>query len=142
MTASWEETTFPTILSSYALRNLYNAHEFGLFYKALPEKSLQLQSEKYVGGKHNKVRVIKLLHSLKFALNLTIYYRKEKKKYMYIVTSKIFKTKLQKTTTEINCLQDLYGNSGYVQKEIQYFYTKCECLIKRRNELRESHIIR
>ena len=57
MTASWEESTLPTILSNYELRDIYNADEFGLFYKALPEKSLQLKSEKCVGGKHSKVRL-------------------------------------------------------------------------------------
>ena len=32
MTASWEQTTLPTILSSYNLADIYNADEFGLFY--------------------------------------------------------------------------------------------------------------
>ena len=51
MSASWEETTLPTILSNYALRDIFNADEIGrLFYKALPDKSLQLKSEKCVGG--------------------------------------------------------------------------------------------
>ena len=39
MTASWEETTLPTILTHYQL----------------PDKSLHLKSEKCIGGKHNKV---------------------------------------------------------------------------------------
>lgn len=51
MTASWEQTTLPAILSSYNLADIYNADEFGLFYQALPEKSLHLKSEKCVGGK-------------------------------------------------------------------------------------------
>jgi hypothetical protein len=54
MTASWEESTLPTILSNYELRDIYNADEFVLFYKALSGKSLQLKSEKCVGGKHSK----------------------------------------------------------------------------------------
>ena len=57
MTASWEESTLPTTLSNYELRDIYNADEFGLFYKALPDKSLQLKSEKCVGGKHSKFRL-------------------------------------------------------------------------------------
>ncbi|CAB4027125.1 tigger transposable element-derived 4-like [Paramuricea clavata] len=57
MTASSEESTLLTILSNYELRDIYNADEFGLFYKALPDKSLQLKSEKCVGGKHSKVRL-------------------------------------------------------------------------------------
>ena len=57
MTSSWEETTLPTILSKYDLEDIYNADEFGLFFKALPNKSLHLKSEKCVGGKHSKVRL-------------------------------------------------------------------------------------
>ena len=53
MTASWEQTTLPTILSNYNLADIYNADEFGLFYQALPEKSLHLKCEKCVGGKHS-----------------------------------------------------------------------------------------
>ena len=56
MTASWEQTTLPTILSNYNLAHIYNTDEFGLFYQALPEKSLHLKSEKCVGGKHSKIR--------------------------------------------------------------------------------------
>lgn len=57
MTASWEQTTLPAILSSYNLADIYNADEFGLFYQALPEKSLHLKSEKCVRGKHSKIRL-------------------------------------------------------------------------------------
>ena len=45
----------PAILSSYNLADIYNADEFGLFYQALPEKSLHLKSEKCVGGNHSKI---------------------------------------------------------------------------------------
>ena len=38
MTASWKEPTLPTLLSNYALSDIFNADEFGLFYKALPDK--------------------------------------------------------------------------------------------------------
>ena len=57
MTASWEQTTLPTILSSYNLADICNADEFGLFYQALPERSLPLKSEKCVGGKQSKIRL-------------------------------------------------------------------------------------
>ena len=40
MTAPWEETTLPTILARYQLKDIFNADEFGLFYEALPSKSL------------------------------------------------------------------------------------------------------
>ena len=57
MTASWDETTLPTIISNYKLEDIFNADEFGLFYQALPDKTLHLKSEKCVGGKHNKTRL-------------------------------------------------------------------------------------
>ena len=47
MTASWK--------LNYALRDIFNADEFGLFYKALPNKSMHLKSEDCVGGKCSKV---------------------------------------------------------------------------------------
>ena len=50
MIGPWYETRLPTILSDYALADIYNAYEFGLFFQALPEKSKHLKSEKCVGG--------------------------------------------------------------------------------------------
>ena len=60
MTAPWAETTLPTMLSKYELNQIYNADEFGLFYRAQPEKSLHLQDERCVGGKHSKLRLTEL----------------------------------------------------------------------------------
>ena len=57
MVAPWEQTTLPTILSKYDLNQIYNADEFGLFYRAQPNKSLHLKNENCVGGKHNKLRL-------------------------------------------------------------------------------------
>ena len=57
MTASWEQTHFPTILSRYELRDIYNAGEFGLFYQHLPTKSFHLNGERCAGGKFRKVRL-------------------------------------------------------------------------------------
>ena len=57
MTASWFETRLPTILSNYELPDIYNADEFGLFFQALPSKSLHLKDEKCIGGKFSKVRL-------------------------------------------------------------------------------------
>ena len=51
------ETTLPILLSNYNLRDIFNAHEFGLFYQAQPGKSLHLKGEKCSGGKHSKVRL-------------------------------------------------------------------------------------
>ena len=57
MTAPWRETTLPTIISRYDSRNIFNADEFGLFYKALPTKSMHLEGKKCSGGKHSKIRL-------------------------------------------------------------------------------------
>ena len=55
--APWEQTTLPTILSKYNLNQIYNVDEFGLFYRAQPNKSLHLKNENCVGGKHSKLRL-------------------------------------------------------------------------------------
>ena len=62
MTASWNETLLPKILSKYKLEDIYNDDEFGLFYQSLPEKTLHLKSEKCIGGKlsNSKVRLTAL----------------------------------------------------------------------------------
>eukprot|EP00794_Sanderia_malayensis_P001774 gene1774-biopygen1618 len=57
MTAPWEETYLPTILSRYELKNIFNADEFGLFYKALPTKTLHYKNERCSGGKNSKERL-------------------------------------------------------------------------------------
>ena len=57
MTASWSETYSPTILSKYELKDIYIADEFGLFYQALPDKSLHCKDERCSGDKHSKVRL-------------------------------------------------------------------------------------
>ena len=51
MTASWEETTLPTKLAGYQLKDIFNADEFGLFYEALPSKSLYFRGKRCSGGK-------------------------------------------------------------------------------------------
>ena len=56
-TAPWRETTLPTIISRYESRDIYNADEFGLFYKELPTKSVHLKGEKCSGGKNSKIRL-------------------------------------------------------------------------------------
>nr|XP_047142814.1 tigger transposable element-derived protein 4-like [Hydra vulgaris] len=57
MTASWNETTLPTLLLNYKLENIFNADEFGLFYQCLPNKTYHLSQEKCFGGKNSKVRL-------------------------------------------------------------------------------------
>ena len=57
MTAPWDETTLPTILARYQLKDIFNAGEFGLLYEALPSKSLHFRGKRCSGGKHSKVRL-------------------------------------------------------------------------------------
>ena len=57
MTAAWNETSLPTILSRYELKDIYNADDFGLFYQGLSKKTLHLKSEKCSGGKYSKLRL-------------------------------------------------------------------------------------
>ena len=55
MTAPWEETTLPTLFARNQLKNIFNVDEFGLFYEALPSKSLHFGGKRCSGGKHSKV---------------------------------------------------------------------------------------
>ena len=55
MTASWEQTHLPIILSRYELRDIYNTDEFGSFYQQLPTKSFHLKGEQCARGKFSKV---------------------------------------------------------------------------------------
>ena len=57
MVVEWNETTLPTLLSSYGLENIYNGDKLGLFYQCLPYKSYQLKTEKCSGGKHSKIKI-------------------------------------------------------------------------------------
>ena len=57
MTDLSKETALQTILTNYAKTDIYNADEFGLFFKTLPKKTLHLKNEKCTGGKHSKIRV-------------------------------------------------------------------------------------
>ena len=57
MAAPWNETTLPTLLSSYKLEDTFNADEFGLSYQCLPSKTYHLSGEKCSGGKNSKVRL-------------------------------------------------------------------------------------
>ena len=54
MTAPWEETTLPTILARCQIKDVFNVDEFGLFYEALPWKSLHFRGKRCSGGKHSK----------------------------------------------------------------------------------------
>ena len=57
LTAPLTETSLPTILSQYALKDIFRAGEFGLFYHSLPSKTLHFKGQKCSGGKHSKVHL-------------------------------------------------------------------------------------
>ena len=57
MTAPWNETTLPTLLSNYKSEDTFNADEFGMFYQCLPSKTCRLSGEKCSRGKNSKVRL-------------------------------------------------------------------------------------
>ena len=57
MTAPWNETTLPTLLSNYKLENVFNADEFGLLYQCLPTKTHHFSREKCSRGKYSKARL-------------------------------------------------------------------------------------
>ena len=51
MVKVWSETSLPTLLYNYDLKDIYNADKFGIFYQYIPNKTYQLKSEKCSGGK-------------------------------------------------------------------------------------------
>ena len=55
MTAPWEETILPTTLARYQLKDIFDVDEFGLFFEALPSKSLHFRGKLCSGAKHSKV---------------------------------------------------------------------------------------
>ena len=55
MFKAWKETSLPTLLSNYGLKDIYNADESGLFCKYTT--TCQLKSEKCLGGKLSKVHI-------------------------------------------------------------------------------------
>ena len=57
ITAPWNETTLPTLLSNYKLENVLNADEFGLFYQYLPTQTYHLSREMCSRRKNSKVRL-------------------------------------------------------------------------------------
>ena len=40
MVTAWSETSLPTLLYNYDLKDIYNADEFGLFYQCVPNKHI------------------------------------------------------------------------------------------------------
>ena len=51
------ETSLPTLLSNYELKDIYNDDKLELFYECLLSKTYQFKSEKCSGGKLSKMRI-------------------------------------------------------------------------------------
>ena len=51
---AWPNYTL-VVLTRYELRDIYNADEFGLFYKQPQTKFFNLKGVRYAGGKFSKV---------------------------------------------------------------------------------------
>lgn len=47
----------PNILQAYAPDNIYNAYGIGIFYKMLPDKTMEFKDVNCNGGKKNKERI-------------------------------------------------------------------------------------
>ena len=83
MNAIWTETTLATILANYKLHQIYNADEFGLFYQAHPDKSLHLEKESFVAGKHSKVRLTDLAAANVLGDKLLMFVIGKSRKHLY-----------------------------------------------------------
>ena len=59
-TSLWK-TMLVDLCDGYEPKNIANMDETALFFKALPNKTLQLKREKCSGGKHSKERITLLL---------------------------------------------------------------------------------
>ena len=57
---SWAER-LPEIVKGYELKDIWNADETGLFWRALPDKSLSVSKGRCKGGKYAKQRITVLL---------------------------------------------------------------------------------
>ena len=61
MTADWLGTSLPALLSEFEPENIFNADETGLFWKCLPDKTLNLKGETCSGGKKSKEQITVLV---------------------------------------------------------------------------------
>ncbi|XP_025197514.1 tigger transposable element-derived protein 6-like [Melanaphis sacchari] len=55
--AAWSENILPNLLKEYSLDDVFNADEFGLFFKLMPDKSLVFKHEHCQGGNLSKERL-------------------------------------------------------------------------------------
>ena len=56
----WKEK-LPSIISGYQLHNIFNMDETGIFFRALPDKTMHERAKECTGGKRSKDRVTCLL---------------------------------------------------------------------------------
>ena len=50
----WNETVLPGIIKKFAIKDIFNADETGLFWKLLLDRKLQFKGMDCKGGKHAK----------------------------------------------------------------------------------------
>lgn len=60
-TVSEFKSRLPDIISEYEPKNIFNADESGLFFKAMPDRTLRVRSSPCKGGKRSKERLTVLL---------------------------------------------------------------------------------
>lgn len=53
----WKQTVLPELLKGFSPNDVFNADEFGLFFKLMPDKSLVYKDDKCHGGKRSKERI-------------------------------------------------------------------------------------
>ncbi len=59
--SSWRLETLPAALKEYSPADIYNSDETTLFYKLMPNKTLEFKGNKCFGGKSSKERITALL---------------------------------------------------------------------------------
>ena len=59
---SWINRTLPNLVEKYSPDCIYNADETGLFWKMLPESTLDIKGNKCTGGQQQKDRLLILFY--------------------------------------------------------------------------------
>ena len=59
--SEWTNSIMPTITREFSPENVYNVDEMGLFWKLLPNKTLEFKTQKCSGGKRAKERITVLV---------------------------------------------------------------------------------
>ena len=60
-TINWRESTSKTIQSQYSNEDIFNLDETGLFWEALPERTMAFRGHRCSGGKKSKNRITVLV---------------------------------------------------------------------------------